>query len=111
MNRTIAVLAVLLSFFVFANTSGAGSSDPAAGRMVRISGAVVLSEGQQDRCQIAASCSASCILCAVTFLNHTASFAEINAVGADLHRALAAQTLSKKLYRPPKSEGLTINLL
>ena len=56
MNRTIAVLAVLLSFFVFANTSGAGSSDPAAGRMVRISGAVVLSEGQQDRCQIAASC-------------------------------------------------------
>ncbi len=110
MNRGIVLLALLLSSFVFAN-SGAGGMDSVAGRMVRAGGAVVLTESRQDRCQMAASCSASCILCAAFLLTETTSLAETSAGGADLPRALATRTVSEILYRPPKSDGLTLNFL
>ena len=108
MNRAVVLLALLLAFSVFAN-SGAGGMDSVAGRMVRAEGAVVLTESRQDRCQIATSCSASCFLCAAVLLPETTSLAETSAGGADLHRAPATRPVSERLYRPPKSDGLTLS--
>ena len=111
MNRAIVLLALLLSFVVLADKSGAGGLDSVSGRMVSAGGAVVLTECRQDRGQMAASCSACCILSAALVLTKTTSLPATSASGPDLHRLLATRTAFERLYRPPKSDGLIFIIL
>lgn len=102
MTRAVTILAMFLTFIGFANMGGAGGMERVQGQMVHAKGANVPPQGQHDRCQMAAVCSPSCVVCAAATHTRTIDPARSTASGIDLHRALKGRTASERLYRPPK---------
>lgn len=103
MTRAVTMLTMFLTFFAFANMGGAGAMERVQGPMMHASSAVVPLPSQHDRCQIAAACSLSCVLCAAGMLTKSANLAHSTARGVDLHRTLERRMMSARLYRPPKA--------
>lgn len=102
MTRAVTMLAMFLTFLAFANTASAGGMERVQGPMVNDSGAIVLLQSRHDRCQTAATCSLSCVVCAAGMHTKTTDLSCSAASGIDLHRALKGRTASERLYRPPK---------
>lgn len=103
MIRTFTMLVAFLTIVAFASLGGAGGMESVQGQMVHARGAIVLLQSQQDRCQIAAPCSLSCVVCAVSVLAKSTNLLQRTASAVDLHRPLEGRMLSRRLYRPPKA--------
>ena len=103
MTRAVTMLTMFLTFFAFANMGGAGAIERVQGPMMRASSAVVPLPSQHHRCQIAAPCSLSCVLCAAGMLTTSANLAHSAARVVGLHRTLERRMVSARLYRPPKT--------
>ena len=103
MTRAVTMFAMLLTFLAFANMGSAGGMERVQGQMVHARGAVVLLQSQHDRCQIAAPCSLSCVVCAAGMLTKSTNHLRRTASAVDLHRPLEGRMASGRLYRPPKA--------
>ncbi len=102
MIRAATILAMFLTFVTFASLGGAGGMEAAPGQMVHVGGAVVLLPSQLDRCQIAAPCSLSCVVCVAGMLTKSTDLLHSTASAVDLHRTRVGRMVSERLYRPPK---------
>ena len=103
MTRAVTLFAMLLTFLAFANMSSAGGMERVQGQMVHARGAVVLVQSQHERCQIAAPCSLSCVVCAAGMLTKSTNLLHSMASAGDLQRPLEGRMPSGRLYRPPKA--------
>ena len=102
MNRSVASVVLLLTFLAVAMISGAGGMQLSGERMVHDRGAAALSKSQQDRCQIAPSCLAQCVQCAVGMRAKIAVPAGNISARADEIRTLAKRTVTERVFRPPR---------
>lgn len=103
MTRAVTMLVVLITFVAFGSLGGAGGLERVQGQMVHARGALVLLQSQHDRCQIAAPCSLSCVVCAAGLITKSTNLLHSTASAADLHRPLEGRMVSGRLYRPPKA--------
>ena len=103
MIRVVTMLVAFLTFVAFASLGGAGGMERVQGQMMHARGAIVLLQRQHDRCQIAAPCSLSCVVCAAGMLTKSTDLLHSMASAADLHRPLEGHMVSGRLYRPPKA--------
>ena len=103
MTHAVTMFAMLLTFLAFASMGSAGGMERVQGQMVHPRGAVVSLQSQHDRCQIAAPCSLSCVVCAAGMLTKSTNLLHRTASAGDLQRPLEGRMVSGRLYRPPKS--------
>ena len=103
MTRAVTMLVVFLTFVAFASLGGAGGMERVQGQLMHARGAVVLLQSQHGRCQIAAPCSRSCVVCAAGMLTKTTNLAHGTAREVNQRRMLEGRMVSGRLYRPPKT--------
>lgn len=103
MIRVVTMLMAFLTFVAFASLGGTGGMERVQGQIVHARGAIVLVQSQQDRCQIAAPCSLSCVVCAAGMLTKSTYHSRRFASAVDLRRPLEEGMAPGSLYRPPKA--------
>ena len=103
MTRAVTMLVVLITFVAFGSLGGAGGLERVQGQLVLVRGAITLLQSQHDRCQIAAPCSLSCVVCAAGMLTKSTNLLHRTASAGDLQRPLEGRMVSGRLYRPPKA--------
>ena len=103
MTRAVTMFVVFITFVALAHMGGAGGMERVQGQLVLVRGAVTLLQSPHDRCQIAAPCSLSCVVCAAGLITKSTDLLHSMASAADLHRPLEGRMVSGRLYRPPKA--------